>query len=86
MDKVEGYKVNILPLRLESNDCKTMETYFIDRMGRFCFPEPYQGPLVNIQRDHRDPHERSEESLRFYEENPHFKGKGGVLSIIQKNR
>lgn len=86
MDKVEGYKVNILPLRLESNDCKTIETYFIDRMGRFCFPEPYQGPLVNIRRDHRDPHERSEESLRFYKENPHFKGEGGVLSIIQKNR
>ena len=86
MDKVEDYKVRILPLRLEANHCKTMETYFIDNTGRFCFPKPYQGPLVNIRRDHRDPHERSEESLRFYEENPHFKGEGGVLSVIQKNR
>ena len=86
MDKVEDYKVHILPLRLEANHCKTMETYFIDNTGRFCFPKPYQGPLVNIRRDHRDPHERSEETLRFYEENPHFKGEGGVLSIIQKNR
>ena len=86
MDKVGDYKVHILPLRLESNHCKTMETYFIDTTGRFCFPKPYQGPLVNIQRDHRDPHERSEESLRFYEENPQLKGEGGVLSVIQKNR
>ena len=85
MDKVEGHKVNILPLRLESNDCKTMETYFIDRMGRFCFTEPYRGPLVNIQRDCRDPHERSQGALRMYEKNPHFKGEGGMLSIIQHN-
>ena len=85
MDKVEGHKVNILPLRLESNDCKTMETYFIDRMGRFCSPEPYQGCLVNIQRDRRDPHERGEGALRMYEENPCLKSEGGVPSIIQHN-
>jgi len=63
-----------------------METYFIDNTGRFCFPKSYQGSLVNIRRDHRDPHERSEESLRIYEENPHLKGKGALLSIVQKNR
>jgi len=85
MDKVEGYKVNILPLRLESNDCKTIETYFIDTLGRFCYPAPYGGPLVNLQRDRRDPKEQSEMLLRFYEGNPHLKGEGGVLSIVRKN-
>ena len=85
MDKAEGSKVHILPLRLEANHCKTIETYFIDNIDRLCFPEPYQGPLVNIRRNHRDPHERSKESLRFYKENPHFKGEEGVLSIIQRN-
>ena len=81
MDKVEGHKVNILPLRMESTDCTKLETYFIDTLGRFCYPKPYRGPLVNLQRDRRDPKEIS----RFYEENPHLKGEGGVISIIQQN-
>ena len=58
--KVEGHKVNILPLRLESSDCTKMETYFIDTLGRFCYPAPYRGPLVNLQRDRRDSKEQSE--------------------------
>ena len=62
-----------------------METYFIDTLGRFCYPAPYQGPLVNLRRDRRDPKERSEEASLFYEENPHFKGEEGVISIVQKN-
>ena len=85
MNKVEGHKVNILPLHIESTDCTKIETYFIDTLGRFCYPKPYRGPLVNLQRDRRDPKERSEMLLRFYEGNPHFKGEGGVLSIIRKN-
>ena len=85
MDKVEGHKVNILPLRMESTDCTKLETYFIDTLGRFCYSKPYRGPLVNLQRDSRDPKEQSEMRLRFYEENPHFKGEGGVISIIQQN-
>lgn len=85
MKKAKGSKVHILPLRLEANDCKIMETYFIDTIGRFCCLEPYQGPLVNLQRDRRDSKERSEASSLFYEENPHFKGEGGLISIIQQN-
>ena len=85
MKKAKGSKVHILPLRLEANDCKIMETYFIDTIGRFCCLEPYQGPLVNLQRDRRDTQERSEATSLFYEENPHFKGEGGLLSIVQKN-
>ena len=85
MDKVEEHKVNILPLRLESNDCTKMETYFIDTLGRFCYPAPYRGPLVNLQRDRRDPKEQSAKLLRFYEDNPHYKGKEGVLAIINQN-
>ena len=75
--EVEGHKVNILPLRieaygsewepLESTDCTKIETYFIDTLGRFCYPKPYRGPLVNLQRDRRDPKEQSEMLLRFYE-------------------
>ena len=61
-----------------------METYFIDTLGRFCYPAPYRGPLVNLQRDRRDPKEQSENLLRFYEENPHLKGEEGVISIVQK--
>ena len=49
MKKAEGYKVHILPLRLESSDCTKMETYFIDTLGRFCYPAPYRGPLVNLE-------------------------------------
>ena len=74
-----------MPLRLESSDCTKMETYFIDTLGRFCYPAPYRGPLVNLQRDRRDPKEQSENLLRFYEDNPHRKGEEGVISIVQKN-
>ena len=62
-----------------------METYFIDTIGRFCYPAPYRGPLVKLQWDRRDTKERSEASSLFYEENPHFKGEGGLISIVQKN-
>ena len=61
-----------------------METYFIDTLGRFCYTAPYRGPLVNLQRDRRDPKEQSEKLLRFYEDNPHLKGEEGVLSIVEK--
>ena len=75
-----------------------METYFIDTLGRFCYPAPYRGPLVNLQRDRRDPKEQSEnlwfpnklclfeKLLRFYEDNPHLKGEEGVLKSLRDSK
>ena len=73
--------MHILPIRLEGKPCNDIEIYFIDILGRFCLPEAYQGPLVNFNRDFRDPEQQREQSLQYYEDNPHLKGEGGIISI-----
>lgn len=77
-------EVHILPIRLEGKPCNEIEIYFIDILGRFCIPARYQGPLVNFNRDFRDPEQQRKLKLQYYEKNPHLKGEGGVISIRNK--
>ena len=52
--------MHVLPIRLEAQPCNDLEIQLIDVLGRFCIPEPYQGPLVNLARDPHDPSYLSE--------------------------
>ena len=63
-----------------------METYFINTLGRLCYPKPHQGPLVNIQRDRRDPREMSETRLCFRVAGTHIlKAKEVCFQSFKKN-
>ena len=75
--------MHVLPIRLEAQPCNDLEIHLMDILGRFCIPELYQGPLVNLARDPHDPYRLRENTQQptAVKSNPQMLGKGGVYSM-----